>query len=218
MQSLGYTNLTFEFFRSLGDNNNRTWWLAHKDQYDLFVATPTKAIMQELEIQYGPAHFFRANRDIRFSHDKSPYKLNASFSIGGPAGTGMYFEVSTNGVFFGGGMYEPRPDQLQKWRELFKQPKAIDEIKKFLKQSEKFGLTLSYEMEVKTAPRGWDKTHPEIDFIRLKNAVIGVSYDVDFAKDTRELYQQIHDVAKQIDLWNLLIGRLVGSSTMPSDI
>lgn len=215
MEPAIYTQSTFDFFHNLRENNNRTWWLAHKDQYDGFVAAPTKAIMQDLEVQYGPGHFFRANRDIRFSHDKSPYKLNASFSIGGPAGTGMYFEVSSNGIFVGGGMYEPRPDQLQRWRELFNKPKVVAEIKKFLKSSEEMGLTLSHEMEVKTAPRGWDKAHPEIDFIRLKNAVIGVSFDPDFAKDANALNKQIHEVAKRVAAWNQLIDRHVGGSTMP---
>ena len=70
----GIPSAAFRFYEELEENNNREWWLEHKDIYDAAVKEPLAALLSELEPEFGPAKIFRPNRDIRFSQDKSPYK------------------------------------------------------------------------------------------------------------------------------------------------
>jgi hypothetical protein len=58
-------------------NNNKQWFEAHRAQYEAEVKAPMLALLADLEAEFGPPHrVSRPNRDIRFSADKSPYKLN----------------------------------------------------------------------------------------------------------------------------------------------
>jgi len=65
---------------------------------------------------------FRINRDIRFSKDKTPYKLNVSAIVGSEgkkskAVNGVYFELSPEYVRVYGGVYEIDKEDLYKVRE-----------------------------------------------------------------------------------------------------
>src|SRR2546430_15726541 len=65
------------FFLGLRANNNKAYFEAHRKQYEAEVKAPMLALLADLEAEFGPPHrVSRPNRDIRFSADKSPYKLN----------------------------------------------------------------------------------------------------------------------------------------------
>ena len=65
---------------------------------------------------------YRIYRDTRFSANKTPYKTHiaAGFPWRGlpkHEGAGLYFHVSPDEVWIGGGMYTPQTPQLQAVRE-----------------------------------------------------------------------------------------------------
>lgn len=72
------------YLRDIAANNNRPWYLEHKDEYDAcrksFNEGIAKAIVRFAEFDDEIAHLqvkdcvYRFNRDTRFSPDKSPYK------------------------------------------------------------------------------------------------------------------------------------------------
>ena len=93
----------FEFYAELEDNNNREWWLEHKDSYNTLVRDPVTALLAELEPRFGPGKVFRPNRDIRFSQDKSPYKTAQGGFAATQEGVGYYVQVSADGLLVGGG-------------------------------------------------------------------------------------------------------------------
>jgi len=65
------------FFLGLRANNNKAWFDAHRRLYEDDVKAPMLALLADLEAEFGPPRrVSRPNRDIRFSADKSPYKLN----------------------------------------------------------------------------------------------------------------------------------------------
>src|SRR5438046_8110822 len=65
------------FFFGLRANNNKAYFETHRRQYENEVKAPMLALLADLEAEFGPPHrVSRPNRDIRFSADKSPYKLN----------------------------------------------------------------------------------------------------------------------------------------------
>ena len=92
---------TFDFLSQLAANNNREWFHAHKQQHDQarenvleFTATIIRGLAKidtSISSDLEPKDcVMRIYRDIRFSKDKQPYKLN--FGIG----------ISSNGKNFDG--------------------------------------------------------------------------------------------------------------------
>ena len=71
----GFSPAATEFFEDLEDQNTREFWLAHKDVFDREIRDPMAALLDSLPEEYQPFKVFRMNRDIRFSADKSPYKI-----------------------------------------------------------------------------------------------------------------------------------------------
>ncbi len=64
---------------------------------------------------------FRVNRDIRFSKDKTPYKVQMSAVVGKGGKkesslTGVYLELGSQHLRVYGGVYQPDKEQLRKLR------------------------------------------------------------------------------------------------------
>ncbi len=123
----GFSENTFKFFFELGLNNMKSWFDAHRDEYDRYVLTPLKAMVVELgarlrEMDPGleepktPARAIaRINRDIRFSKDKSPYRTNLWITFKRPTPDWkfdpvFYFEVAFGKYAYGMGYYEFPPE------------------------------------------------------------------------------------------------------------
>ena len=80
-----------EFFKELAPNNNKDWFDKNRKRYIDSVKEPFKKFVTDLiqeiskvddEVQIEAKDaIFRINRDIRFSKDKTPYKLNNSAII-----------------------------------------------------------------------------------------------------------------------------------------
>ena len=127
-----FTSDYTQFFKELAANNNRDWFHENKKRYEKSVKEPFKQFTQaligmvskhegELDIQPKDC-IFRINRDIRFSKDKTPYKLNCSaiVSKGGKKDKsypGLYVEASPEHVRVYGGVYMPDKDQTYDIRE-----------------------------------------------------------------------------------------------------
>jgi uncharacterized protein (TIGR02453 family) len=141
---MAYFNEDFlDFFKELAPNNSKDWFDENRKRYHESVKTPfdnfvsalineTKKINPEINIQSKDA-VFRINRDIRFSKDKTPYKLNRSAIIS-PGGKkdktspGLYFEFSPEHVRVYTGVYMLDKHQLQSVRE-----EIADNLPKFKK-------------------------------------------------------------------------------------
>lgn len=111
-----------EFFKELAANNHKDWFDTNRKRYETVVREPFKVftadlikalseIDPELDIQAKDA-IFRINRDIRFSKDKTPYKLNNSALISREGRKdkncpGVYLELGPEKLAFYGGVYMP---------------------------------------------------------------------------------------------------------------
>ena len=110
-----------QFFIELASNNHKDWFDENRKRYMVHVKKPFEELVSEfqrwsLEALKEPAGnkpgdaIFRINRDIRFSKDKTPYKLNRS-ALMSPNGRkdkelpSFYFEVSVDEVMVAAGMY-----------------------------------------------------------------------------------------------------------------
>jgi uncharacterized protein (TIGR02453 family) len=126
-----FTEEFIRFFKDLSKHNNREWFEKNKECYTKHVKEPFYSFIEELIVRM---HFeddrinieakeaiFRIYRDIRFSKDKTPYKIHASALIS-PHGRkdlelpGFYFEFSHKEVGIYGGAYMIESKRLKKLR------------------------------------------------------------------------------------------------------
>jgi len=176
------TTETITFLKRLGRNNNREWlqtrksdFEAAKDDFARFVADLIGRI-SKFDPKIGgllpESCTFRIYRDVRFSKDKKPYKTNfgAYLSAGGrkSAAPGYYFHLEPGKCFLAAGKYNPEPGELLQIRTAI--AKHTDEFLKILKTRDFqkcFGEI--HGQKLKTAPKGFPKDHPAIEFLKLKN-------------------------------------------------
>ncbi len=164
------------FLNNLKANNNREWFNERKAHFKSIEQevkafyTVVESLLQEHdELQNTKA--YRIYRDIRFSKDKTPYKKHfaAHFARRKPELRGGYYLhiQPGNQSFIGGGFWRPVKEDLKRVRKEWElDAKEIREIinnPTFKKHWGKMrGNTL------KTAPMGFDRTHPDIDLINHK--------------------------------------------------
>ncbi len=173
---------TFTFLKNLSKNNNREWFNDHKKKYEAAKENVEELVNKLIaKIQQFDDRFeedltaknciFRIYRDVRFSKDKTPYKLNfgANISPGGKKSgiPGYYVHVKPGECFVGGGMYKPDGKQIAAVRQ------EIDyntkEFKKILNSAafkKHFGELKGDKL--KTAPKGYPKDHPELNLLKYK--------------------------------------------------
>jgi uncharacterized protein (TIGR02453 family) len=118
---------------------------------------------------------FRIYRDVRFSKDKTPYNSNFSAVIA-PGGKksplqGYYVSIEPHGrSMIAGGLHMPSSDQISLFRQAIDRDaaafKTITDDKVFV---EHFGKIQGERL--KTAPKGYDRDHPEIGLLQLKEVV-----------------------------------------------
>lgn len=133
-----------KFFKELAANNNKEWFDAHRKRYEQSVKEPFAAFTGEMIQRIGRLDknvsitpreaIFRINRDIRFSKDKTPYKLNCSAIIS-PAGRsdhavpGIYYELGPEAVRIYGGAYQPGKPQLEAIRHaIMRDPRSFRKV------------------------------------------------------------------------------------------
>lgn len=168
-----------DYLSQLKDNNNREWFAENKATFDKEqknIKTFFTSIKQSLEEidHIEKMQIFRIYRDVRFSKDKTPYKshFSAGFVRQKPnLRGGYYLHIEENATFVGGGFWEPNKEDLLRIRKEL----AIDasELREIIEQKDfikNFG-SLEGE-ELKTAPRDFDKNHPDIDLIRKKQYLV----------------------------------------------
>lgn len=196
----------FDFLLKLKENNNRDWMQEHKKEYlasenalKLFYSEVEKGLNITDEI--AKLKVFRINRDIRFSHNKTPYNVHRSVSFsraGAHRRGGYYLRLESGNSYMAGGFFSPEPADLLRIRKEFEMDSS--EIREILKQKDfkkAFG-GFNQENAVKTAPNGFSKEDQNIDLIRLKSLVVKHPFTdeevfaPDFKDNLLNHYQLLH--------------------------
>ena len=172
------TPKTIDFLKKLAKNNNKEWFTEHKPQFKTLEAD-VKLFFQSLRgkmekhDQIERLKVFRIYRDVRYSKDKTPYKtqFSASFSRAGAALRGGYYCCIKPGEsFIATGFWDPSKEDLYRIRKEWElDASELREIMSAKKFKSVWG-----EMQgdgVKTAPKGFDKQHSNIDLIRKKQFI-----------------------------------------------
>lgn len=129
-----FSDASFKFLRSLARHNDRTWFQAHKAEYDAHVREPFLRLLTDLQpaLREISEHYraepkgnggslFRIHRDTRFANDKSPYKnwqgarlFHArSRQVEAPA---FYLHLQPGHCFIAAGVWHPQPESLRRIR------------------------------------------------------------------------------------------------------
>ncbi|UKA70160.1 DUF2461 domain-containing protein [Arthrobacter sp. FW306-06-A] len=169
----GIPTEAFRFYSELEENNNRDWWLGHKDVYDAAVKEPLEALLAVLEPEFGPARLFRPYRDVRFSQDKSPYKTAQGAFATRQEGVGYYLQVSADGLLVGGGYRSHTPAQLARFRAAADAPGSGAALEEIVDAVAAAGFLIEGE-KLKTVPRGFGRDHPRAELLKHKTLYTGV--------------------------------------------
>ncbi|MEN2281886.1 DUF2461 domain-containing protein [Algoriphagus sp. SE2] len=177
-----------KFLSELEENNHKEWMDANKKWYleckgefleDVGVILKGLAEWEPAFEAFKPKDcVFRQNRDVRFSANKDPYKINfaAYFSPKGKKseGPGYYLHIQPGQSFIGGGIWMPMGETLKKIRKEIDysgaELKKIEEEKDF---KNTFGEIKGEKL--KTSPRDFSADHEFIDHLKLKSFTVSTA-------------------------------------------
>jgi len=154
------------FFIGLELDNSKRYFEANRHTYEAAVKGPMVALIASLEKDYGPGKVFRANRDVRFSKDKSPYKTNIA-GYAGMEGDGGYVSLDARGLTVASGRYEFTPEQLTKYRKKVAADSTGAPLDVIVAKLEKSGYKIGGE-ELKRVPPGFPQDHTRERLLRRK--------------------------------------------------
>ena len=223
---MAFEKSSLQYLKELKKNNNREWFTETKSTFKIAQDNAKKlySLIQEgLEKHDEIDRFklFRIYRDVRFSKDKTPYQPHfaGSFSrLGAELRGGYYLRIRPGESFLAGGFWAPEKDDLLRIRqEIDIDASEIREVlrnKEFIKY---FGGKFEGD-ELKSAPRGFDKEHKDIDLLRKKGFVAVRKFtdeevlSKDFIKELDKSYKALHPF---FDLFSsILTTNLNGESTI----
>ncbi len=172
----GWPAEALDFFDDLATHNEKAWFHAHKHVYDECVREPMRALVAELEDEFGALVVSRPNRDVRFAHGRDPYKLEIYARSRERSASGWYVRVGADGMFAGGGAYQPDRERLARIRAAIDDERTGSQLAGIVEDLESSGVELMRYGSVRTAPRGYRVDHPRIDLLRLVNLAGGRSW------------------------------------------
>jgi len=189
MKSASNMHEVLAFLRQLAINNDRAWFKAHKDTYDALRSAWEHdmerliALVSDFDQQARGLSVrdsvYRIYRDIRFSHDKSPYKTYFSGVIGkGGRHTVQscyYVHFGVNEMMLCGGIWWPEKPILEQLRSL------IDaEPEEFLAIINNPEITSRYHWMsrlLKKVPGGYPADHPLAHYLKMKEYLLCQTLD-----------------------------------------
>lgn len=177
------TSMTLTFLNALKANNDREWFNAHKDDYEkshIEMICFTERVMEFMETRdvlvpvSGKKSLQRIYRDIRFSNDKTPYKV---YWAGGLKRSGVQrrggygFHIEPGNSYIAGGFFGPNKEDLLHLRNHI----AADDSPLRAVLKDRSFLTFFGALQgeqLKTSPNGFDNDHPAVDLLRYKQFIV----------------------------------------------
>lgn len=175
---------TVQFLKELKAHNERDWFNKNKERYvaanENFIQFVQGLIGEVAKFDKEVAGLdakdcvFRIYRDVRFSKDKSPYKVNfGAHLMGKGKGCGLagyYFHFQPGASWLGGGVHMAEPKQLKAIRQEISY-RGKDFLKIINDKTFKEYFTLEGE-KLQKVPQGFDKEDPMGDYLKYKELMI----------------------------------------------
>lgn len=213
------------FLKDLSANNTREWFTKHKERYEHsrqdFVDFLDTLIPQIARFDPSVAHLegkkcaFRIYRDVRFSHDKSPYKTHFGAMIMANTSkteihnkAGYYIHIQPGESFLAGGAYLPPSGWLKAIRREIafntEEFRAITSQTDFQKY---FGEVEGEKLQ--RPPQGFDGSHPAIELLKMKSYLAVHNLD-DKTLLSKDLVKHTAAVFKAMYPFNRFLNRTDG--------
>lgn len=177
-----------QFLQELAANNNREWFLSHKEEYlkakETFDAFAEKLIAKVSEFDptieglQAKDYTYRIYRDVRFSKDKSPYKTHMGCYIcrgGKKSGySGYYFHIATDegdvyptGHMLAVGDYCTDSKALLILREDIAAGEG--DFEQIIGKAAEQGFRMDESFKMKRPPKGFNDQTPYLELIKYKS-------------------------------------------------
>lgn len=223
------TKMMIDYLAGLDSNNRREWYHAHKEEYREANAEFEK-LLEELILRIGKTDSsilhnipkeltFKLVRDTRFSHDKSPYNpaFRAHISSKGklPVPVGYYIMIkSGDRSFLGGGLFADMfkeatsmvrdyiSDHPKEWQQIVEAP----DFRKYFKVQ---GTSL------KNVPAGYDKEHPQAEFLKYKSWYVEYPVSDEMIKDQEGFLDLAVNIFEKMKPFNDYLNRALVDFKMP---
>jgi len=185
----GFADPNAKFFKQLAKNQDRTWFQAHKAEFEAGWQAPMKELLAEVRAGIDRAYqhcdldqpkLFRIFRDVRFGKDKSPYKTH----VGGLIPTtrpgkvtevpmALYVHVGEPNSFAAAGHYMMDARSLERFRAAVADDKRGRELTRLLTALTKKGFVVRSHDAYKRMPKGYDADHPRAEHLLRKGLTVG---------------------------------------------
>jgi uncharacterized protein (TIGR02453 family) len=214
MAFAGWPREAIDFFVGLEADNTKAYWTAHRPMYEQAVRGPMLELSAAVADEFGPLHVFRPYRDVRFSRDRSPYKVNIGAVTEGEGGEVYYVALSTTGLLAASGYHQLASDQLERYRSALDDDRDGAHVLEVVRTLEAEGYTIGASSELKTAPRGFSRDHPRVRLLRLKGLTAARTFEPGSWLGTAEALERITSTWRRCAEMNQWLNRHVGPSRL----
>ena len=162
----GYTQETVDFMWGIRFNNERAWFMEHKEQYQKHLLEPTRALAEQVydglreKLPHEPLMMkvSRIYRDARRLHGRGPYKDHLWFCVrtGDEDWTGrptFYFEIAPEYYSYGMGFWHASAATMERFRKQVRSdPRELEKLVRAFNRSGRFELVGDEYARDKGAP------------------------------------------------------------------
>jgi len=206
----GWPAEALQFYEGLEADNSKTYWAAHQQVYDEMVLGPMTALLAELKSEFGKGKVFRPNRDVRFSADKSPYKLHIGATLGL-----SYIQLSAKALAAASGMHRMAADQLDRYRHAVADEQTGTDLEQAVRDAQRHGIEVHGHDNLKTAPKGYSIDRPRLALLQHKGLTAWREWPVARWLATATTTQRITGFLRATQPLNDWLITHVGATTLP---
>jgi uncharacterized protein (TIGR02453 family) len=215
----GFPDEGLVFYEGLEADNSKTYWTANRHLYEEHVRTPMQALVEELTAEFGTPKVFRPYRDVRFSADKTPYKVHQGAVLhqeGRGAGS-CYVQISADGLRVAGGCWRLQPDQVERYRRAVDDNVQGPRLEAHVEELRRRGWAIEGDRLVRT-PRGYPADHPRVELLRHKSLHATQQWPpTEDWLHGRAALDRVRDAWRQATGLNQWLADNVGATTAPPD-
>jgi uncharacterized protein (TIGR02453 family) len=188
----GFPDRAIQFLLELQAEQSRAWFKAHQDDYMRYCRRPLELLVYELQCRLSDVyphaaevepHFFRIQRDTRFSKDKVPYKTNVAADVpirprreGEDQHTtpGMYLSFGLDGEFVAIGAWHMEAPTLARYRASLDDVRSGKQLKSHVERLIADGWRIASMETLKRVPAPYAQDHPCAELLKHKGLALSV--------------------------------------------
>lgn len=211
MEFFGFSKKTLPFLEAIRKNNNKEWFEAHRNEYEEYILSPSRAFVQEMgehlmalepTIDFEPKinkSLFRIYRDTRrMGANKAPLKSRIGIIFTQGSGSRLqrssfYLHFSPDELFVSAGVRWFEKPMLDAYREYIKDERRRVELDKLLRTLEAMGYK-TIEKGYKKYPRGFNSDMPSVDLSLYKGMAVYKILDPILIEEGEELIDTLYKI------------------------